>query len=344
MNGEYRVWEQLSIFESTDFVGKWYKGRQGRALNTDRKREIASCFTQGREYFYSAKGAAPSVRPLLLYYGALSLSRGVILLLDRNKNEESLKPSHGLETVDWGPTLSRGIENVLDLKIRATNGTFGELVHASKNRQATSWWSAERMAAGSYRVELKPPCFTTDKTIFSLDDLLARDQRLMTLYKRTTGRPSRVHLAEIVADKDGVEVSIIPENSIEKLNISSIFGLPENIDINIRTRTRRLPLPNYFFRFTGKDLNALKSTLPASQYVGGDGMFILEDFPNGDRLSELLRTFLISYMIGMLVRYFPSRWIALLRNEKGDLAQPVLMASVNAVERDFPTLIADALV
>ena len=73
-------------------------------------------------------------------------------------------------------------------------------------------------------------------------------------------------------------------------------------------------------------------------------MFILEDFPNGDRLSELLRTFLISYMIGMLVRYFPSRWIALLRNEKGDLAQPVLMASVNAVERDFPTLIADALV
>lgn len=82
---ERRIWEELSVYESHDFVGKWYKIRHGRTLNAVRTREIASSFTQGREYFASAKGAATSVRPLLFYYGVLSLSRGLILLLDRTK-------------------------------------------------------------------------------------------------------------------------------------------------------------------------------------------------------------------------------------------------------------------
>lgn len=132
-----QIWEKVSVFESHDFVGKWYRGRHGRTLNAIRTREIASCFTQGREYFTSAKIAATSVRPLLLYYGVLSLSRGVILLRDRTKTEANLKPSHGLEVVQWQGTLSGGIEKVLELQVRATTGTFGELASASGNLQAT---------------------------------------------------------------------------------------------------------------------------------------------------------------------------------------------------------------
>ena len=69
-----------------------------------------------------------SVKPLLLYYGVLACCRGVILANNPKKKEESLKPRHGLETVDWQNTLSGGIKNVLELRIRATDGTFGELV------------------------------------------------------------------------------------------------------------------------------------------------------------------------------------------------------------------------
>ena len=343
MNEDHRIWEQISIFESNDFLGKWYTQRHGRGLNAARKREIGSNFTQGREYFHSAGAAAASVRPLLLYYGVLSLSRGVILLLDRNKKEENLKPSHGLEVVDWGATLSDGIENVLDLRVRATNGTFGELAYASKNRQATAWWSAPKMVIGSFSVEHKWPQFTSDKTVVTLDDLLSRDQRFLSLYERTTGRPTKVHLSEIVADGNGVEISVLPTSASARLNFSSAFGLPIDVTVARRENARRLPIPNYFFRLVGDDRNRLKPTLPVSQYVGNDGMFILEDFPNGDRMSELLRTFLISYILGMLVRYFPSRWIGLLRNEKGDVAQPILTAAVNAVERDFPRLVSEAL-
>jgi hypothetical protein len=52
---------------------------------------------------------------------------------------------------------------------------------------------------------------------------------------------------------------------------------------------------------------------------------------------------MLSYFLGMLVRYFPSRWIALLRNEKGDVAQPILIAAVNAIETDYPILAAGSL-
>jgi hypothetical protein len=343
MANERRVWEELSVFESQDFVGKWYNTRHGRTLNATRKRDITSCFSQGREYVLSASNAATSVRPLLLYYGVLSLSRGLILLLDREKNEESLRSSHGLEVVDWRGTLTTGIENVLDLKIRATNGTFGELVHASKNKQATAIWSAPRMVSGSYTVALNTPNFTSDRSLLALDDLLSRDLRFLSLYERTTERASKVHISEIVADGSGFDVSIFTRGGLTPEDVVSRFGLPTATAVESRMSARRMPIPNLFFRLPGDEINALKQLLPATQYVGNDGMFLLQDFSNGDRLSELLRTFLISYILGMLVRYFPARWIALLRNENGDMAQPVLMAAVNAIESDFPKLIADAL-
>jgi len=341
---ERKIWEELSLFESHDYVGKWYSDRHGRVLNAGRIRELASCFAQGREYFASATGSATSVRPLLLYYGVLSLSRGVILLRDRNKSESSLKPSHGLEAIDWQGTLASGIGNVLDLRIRATNGTFGELVAAAGNVQLTGWWSGPTLTSGTYHAQLPPPRFVNDKSEITLDGLASRDHRFLGLYQRATGKLNRVHLAEIVADHTGIEVSVFAfANAAPKATVETRFGWPSGTVVQDRTSARRLPIANYYVRLPGTDLNALKTLLPASHHDGGDGTYILEDFPNGDRLSELLRTFLLSYFLGMLVRYFPSKWIALLRNEKGDAAQPVLIAAVNAIEKDFPRLVAQAI-
>jgi len=340
---ERRIWEELSRFESHDYVGKWYLRRHRRTLNSARIREVTSCFTQGREYFASATNAATSVRPLLLYYGVLSLSRGVILLLNSAKSESNLRPSHGLEVVDWQGTLASGIANVPDLRIRATSGTFGELA-ATRNLQSTGWWSAPSLAIGTYYAEYPMPRFVGDDSEMTLDDLLSRDNRFLSLYTETTGRPSRVHLGEIVADKDGLDVSIFSwGHGISQAIAESRFGLPSTTKFQVRSATHRLPIENYYVRLQGSDLNALKLLLPATQYVGGDGMFVMEDFSNGDRLSELLRTFLLSYFLGMLVRYFPSRWISLLRNEKGDVAQPLLIAAVNAVGSDYPTLVVGSL-
>ena len=64
-------------------------------------------------------------------------------------------------------------------------------------------------------------------------------------------------------------------------------------------------------------------------------MVVVLDFPNGGKLTEFIKLFLISYILGMLVRYYPSIWTALLRNDKGDFAQPLLVDAVEAIEQNF---------
>ena len=83
--GKEDVWEILSLFQSTDIVRRWFKERHNRSLNLERATEIAACFLQGDQYFKSSQHAADVVKPLLLYYGILSLSRGIILFLDPRK-------------------------------------------------------------------------------------------------------------------------------------------------------------------------------------------------------------------------------------------------------------------
>ncbi len=342
MDHKRSTWEQLSKYESHDFVGKWFQRRHGKELNAGRTKEIISCFTQGREYFASAAGAANSVRPLLLYYGVLALSRGVILLRDGLKSESSLKPSHGLEVVGWQSILSSGIQNVLDLQVRATAGTFTELAATTVNSQATAWWNDPGLQLGYYGAVFPTPSFTSNGSLLTLDDLFSRDHRFRSLYAEATERPSRVHLGEIVASTNGLEVSVFAMEGVSTREaVATRFGLPDGTVIQERRGTRRMQLiPNVYFIIEGSDLNALKSKLPANHYDWGDVIFLYEDYTNGDKFSDFLRMFIASYILGMLVRYYPSRWMSLLRNDKGDAAQPLIMAAINGIEAEFPLLLS----
>ena len=87
--------------------------------------------------------------------------------------------------------------------------------------------------------------------------------------------------------------------------------------------------------FVRRDGEAHLKSFPVSHYGEGEFMAVIMDFPNGDKLTEFIKHFLISYVLGMLVRYYPSIWTALLRNEKGDFAQPLLVDAVEAIESDF---------
>lgn len=321
----------------------WFHSRHNRQLNARAAQSISTCFIQGREYFDAGASAATCVRPLLLYYGVLSMCRGLIMLRNPTKKEESLRQSHGLETIDWGGTLSGSLDKILDVRIRATNGTFGELVDAVGNVQWTTWWSSPGMREGSYYATFPRPTFADGSYELTLDDLISRDHRLLGLYPQTIRRPAKVHMGEIIATEGrGVDVTIYGLSGSEE-DIRMRFGQPATRVICPTSEGRRLPIPGAHFLVGAADLNAAKEELPLAQFVGNDGMFIVEAFPNGDRLSELLRSFLLSYMLGMIVRYHPSRWVALMRNEKGDAAQPCLKAAARTLAFDFPRQVVEAL-
>ena len=167
-------WQRVSLFESFDYVRSWYRREHGKTVNSEKTRQVNAFFTQGREYFRNASLANLSVKPLLLYYGVLSLSRGAILLKDETKKEESLVKRHGLDTVGWESSLSTGIQGILDLRIKSTHGTFRELASCCANKHQEHCFTAPTLGRRVVDHFLGDMQFVDGASTFSLDELLSR--------------------------------------------------------------------------------------------------------------------------------------------------------------------------
>ena len=94
-----RVWDALGVYESTELVRSLCKAKTGREPRAAKAREIASHFAQGRQYFRSAEAAGALVRPLILYYGAMCLARGLVLFLDPVLSKVSSGHGHGADEI-----------------------------------------------------------------------------------------------------------------------------------------------------------------------------------------------------------------------------------------------------
>ena len=68
---------------------------------------------------------------------------------------------------------------------------------------------------------------------------------------------------------------------------------------------------------------------------GLDGSYVIEDLDCGNRPGELIKLYMIAYILGMLARYFPSKWMSLMRNDRGATARPLLVMAMNAIESKF---------
>ena len=52
-------------------------------------------------------------------------------------------------------------------------------------------------------------------------------------------------------------------------------------------------------------------------------------------------TFILSYALGMLVRYYPTHWIALINGGQGDRLRQTVNRAQQSVENFFPELVAE---
>ncbi len=153
-----------------------------------------------------------------------------------------------------------------------------------------------------------------------------------------TGRPAKMFRgARIASHPPGIHVAFPVRGIPDELK-----GLADGKNIHVGSSNQVAPV----FRqrddagdcliFVRRDGEAHLKEFPVSHYGGeSEFMVVVLDFPSGDKLTEFIKLYLVSYILGMLARYYPSMWTALLRNEKGDFAQPLLVDAVQAIERDF---------
>lgn len=299
------IWNYVSRLESYDYAARVHEEFHGSPADHSKIGQINAAFSQGRMYFESAESAALGVKPLLLYYGAMSLATGLVLFKNQSLREESFKPSHGLARHRWKETLGEGINGVLTLQASVTGGTFRELAESAWPWYVTKLYSGDVRKKELYPelLPLGPTKFVHDRSTLSLADLISRSKYTGGDFGSITTDRNRLHRATVRFEYG---ITFLFDGSIpEGLNLEQRFA-------------RESP------------------SIPLFHYGGEAQMSVVEDFPNGDRFSELIKLYLIAYMLGMLARYFPSKWMSLIRNERGSGAQPLLAKAARSIETDFP--------
>lgn len=363
MTKNEELWRALSLYESRDIVKRRFKERHERSINDGNARAISSSFVQGRQYFEGALLAGELVRPLLIYYGVLALTRGLILMLQASKTESSLKPSHGLSARNWQQILRTQEPLIGDLKsltVRAERtGTFPELALATCNHERiSSYWDDHkalfekltprdprehsfwyRMGTIRYPVGM----------VFTFEDIVRRLPDLSSLYFDTLEQPSACHFAKFTETSHftpdegvGAPTLRIQVSSSEKPIEFKRFA--EQLNLTKQNVHKVTDLGNGTFRFHLEPVSG-RSMISLLPWILTDmrGERYMVEALNGEFLSTLSLLYSAAFFTGMLARYHPATWQSLSSQRGGDAMLPLLRASVDVIESRFPREILELL-
>jgi hypothetical protein len=346
------------VYESRDLVGRLLTERHGRAPNHGKCEEVASFLAHARQFFISAQDADDLVRPLLLYYGVLSLTRLVVLASDVELRESALTAGHGVELEGWRETLAQdggGIAKVPDLRLRVRGGTLSELARATQNIERSLVFSAPMPA----QVQLVVPgarAFPTadgQQVMLTLGDLWDRMPDLQALVERALGHRAKAYPATVfmLSWTTHTDFEVLPTalGLPEETELRESLSLPSNVAVRHSTFVNEATLRTAVVQMArlGEGVLSVRWEHPdaALPYVhliktNVDGMtYLVSPLPGGMKLSTMSMLFLLAYTAGMFVRYYPTRWHDLVTRKKGDFTYPLFKAGLDLVERRFPELV-----
>jgi hypothetical protein len=336
-------WERLSLYESRDLLSRFFQKRHGRQLAAEKAYEIIAHLAQGRGFFASAQQSSELARPLLLYYGVYALSRGLILFLDARMREASLPPSHGIDAEGWQNNLSRGIDQLPDLPLKITGGTFAVLSRATKNVERCLIHTAPKSAPPHYPLSRIGTTTLNTPTTINVKMVLERVPDLNNIFATTFSSSPKSYPAIVFFLSEVTQTDIqILETQLGLPDIDyirSVFAVPADEPLSILDEAWPYKVKNIHYRIKHASMSELLAKLPPVKSDRDGNTYVVEPFPDGLDLSTLSLLYLIAYSMGMLARYYPSKWLSLLNSSKGDFAFPLMKAATTVVEDRFPQLV-----
>ncbi len=317
-------WNKLLEFETRDLVENFIINRFERKPTQSKIYEINSNFTQGREYFKSAKNADFTVKPLLQYYGVLALSKGLILSLKPNILETNLKASHGLEIKNWKEVLKS--KDYGKLEITIGNGSFSELINATSNRNYLRANSSEvNMISG-----LEKPA---KGCIISLEQLIQYYPDLDVEFKSWTGRNLVYAVIDGFNPYDKKNIKVSLSGRVDESHLDLLFPTKYCKNRDFKNQILKYESTGWGPNITQKWDNPLN--------VGQ--ACVIPVLGNDIGLNLISGMFVISYVFGMMARYYPTAWISLRKGEKGDRIYPFVSRMIEFIDDKFPKVIVDFL-
>lgn len=304
----------------------------GRELNAQRARAINAAACQAREFFSNATSADYTVRPLLVFYGVTTLGRALMLLLQRHGGEESLTAGHGLQTIGWNDVMQGDLSPALlrlgDLKVRTCVGMFSDFLARIENTIPLHLNSAGVDWIIGYSLPKAGLEFTLTDILSRLPDLQHDYQNLSEVIKYTSA-------TEVIYNREkGLKIKLSKEGFAPFQSVYESMGY----QVEVKSSDAYL---NHGYPLSTANAPFFIHTYAQKIFGSIPGLYVAEPFPCGTRLCQLGMTYVVSYYLGMLVRYYPTHWITLINGEKGDSWWPTINRAQQMVETTFPELVAE---
>jgi YaaC-like Protein len=343
------VWQRLSIYESQEILASRLPGERNHAAKKEKSAEVSSHLIQARQYFTAARGAEFLTKPLLLYYGVLSFSRGLILFRRRGLREAGLAQGHGVGASNWKNELGQDINRIIDLPLEISRGTFTELSLATSNQEVSNIIWTGNYQASHYQLNQLGTASIDLPTTISLREVLTRLPDVRGAYEEVTGERSFCipSLVELYNPNYGAWLYLLDSGKglPGREELIRLFSLAGDARIDYDSNHHKLgniSNAGFWIPETENREFIAELDLPPIKDDSAGMNHLVPPFSSGLQLSTLSLLFLTSYAIGMLVRYFPSVWSRLVAGHS-DRMVPLLKLSVDTVEHRFPGLILEAL-
>ena len=334
------TWYALREFETLDVMSRNYRTRHSRDLKPAKAREITASFTQAREYFTSAQLADVTVRPLLQYYGIATLSRGLVLFMRPELRETDLKEGHGLGRDSWKDVLNVKPQKLHELQIEVRSGLFMYFVGVLGNSTYLRENSNEVTVSLNCPVPQAGSKFTLGEIALRIPDLA--DQCAAWLGERTPYVPTISYncTGEIPRFKFVLPKILAGPRSLSMIELSEL-GLDDIFPTD--------ECPGLTVHYTENDMT-VEYDRPFLPFIAqkfdssGTGNVVLcVSLASKEYFSPITACYMLSFILGMMCRYFPTTWVNLARSTEGDAFYPFVVKALDWIQHLFPLLVTDIL-
>ncbi len=326
------AWTRIELVETPSLLERLYRGRHNSSLKKAKAQEIVANVIQARQYFESSENTDYSVRPLLIYYGVLALSRALILFMRHEYRECSLNPAHGLSIINEDKSNEEGYWP-FGLRARVTKGTFMDLVESTASMANTVELDRDTQTLLKRNIAFADVGMIEGEICF--EDVLRRYTQASLLYQEVFEVPPRrfkglFWQSNLTFDTSGLL-------NFDEKDFRDAFGITSST--KIRKYGNYVSLDN-----TSGGL-VEECGFKCFEVRGGvNPNLAIPALPsyNGKFLDDFAAYYCIAYFLGMACRYYPSKWLyAIAGGANRAPAYPVLTRLLTEISVSFPRMIVE---
>lgn len=328
------VWNLLLFYESWKNVKRTYEQQfPEEDFPKNKAHDISYLIKQARNYFKVARTSDFTVRPLLVYYGVYSLAKAVVLYKNRSKGGILDVQGHG-SSADINKCLQ--MKSSLDKTsavLSNKNGVFIDFNNCMRKKQVV----ANINGKNEPKVYHFEPFSELEGLSVTLKEIWGRLPDLITAYFRTYfNKPKCIRggekerKAKLIYEFKNMGKLNFEKKEIEKI-FSPVFDSAEFQEVN----KGHGPV---IFRFSTQE----KRYIPMFRSLYNSNTYYIA--PLKEKLiEESSLLYLGSYILGMIVRYDPTRWVKMIDGRKDGRLYPIIKKFIELLELKFPILILNEL-